>query len=88
MNADVYIVCAEPATVNVYTEECSFYEADLHFFPKNYSCSLINACVTNRKQLPRDIWISNEKLNSRFKQNWSYTNMKYYLCRAEKFDRS
>jgi len=35
INLYMHLIYEVPATVNVYREECSFSNADLHFFPNN-----------------------------------------------------
>jgi len=65
-NADVYLMCEMPATVNVYTAACSQSDADWHFFQNNTSCSLHNVCIINWKQIATTNRISNSGRNAAY----------------------
>ena len=72
-------MCEVPATVNVYTTQFSLSDGVVQIFPNNPPGSLLNVSITNREQIARSGRISNEKQSTKFKENCSYPNTKFYL---------
>jgi hypothetical protein len=60
MNADIHLMCAVPATVNVYRAESSLSNTDSHFFPNISSCNLLNDCIINSEQIASNFRIPSE----------------------------
>jgi len=74
MNPHIDKMCELQVTVKLYKATCNMSGADSYFFQNQKytsSCSLLNDCITNRDQIARGVWISNEKRNNRFTQNCS-----------------
>jgi hypothetical protein len=81
MKPEKHLECEVQATVKVYRAERNFPDVDSHFSPIIYPCSLLEICLIYPEQVIKSLGYQKEKSSSEFDQNWSYPNMKKFLCK-------